>query len=122
MKLHSEQRTGNFIESVSGTGVMLNGRLLCGNVIIAPDSVIENWLPDSTGMPSLADFRQALDLDPEVILFGTGASHRYPGNHLVTAIMAQGIGFEVMATPAACRTFNVLLAEDRRVIAALLPI
>jgi uncharacterized protein len=59
-------------------------------------------------------------LSPELIFFGSGARLRFPKPAILKALMARRIGFETMDTPAACRTYNVLLAEGRAVVAALL--
>jgi len=120
MKLHAEKGSGNYIQSVAGDSVLISGTRYTGHVIVSADRIITNWAPRPVAELELDDFRAALDLNPEVILFGTGNAHRFAGNRLMTAIMSRGIGFEVMATTAACRTFNVLAAEDRRVVAALL--
>lgn len=120
MKLHAEKGSGNYIQSVTTDAVLVNGIRHAGNVIVSADRVITGWTPRPIAELQLDDFAAALDLEPEVILFGTGATHRFAGNRLVTAIMSRGIGFEVMATAAACRTYNVLTAENRRVVATLL--
>ena len=62
----------------------------------------------------------ALALEPEVILLGTGESQAFPPGRRMTDIMRRGIGLEIMTTGAACRTYNVLMAEQRRVVAALI--
>jgi ATP-binding cassette subfamily B protein len=67
-----------------------------------------------------ADFERLLSHKPEVVLFGTGAAIRFPHPRLTRALTDARIGLEVMDTPAACRTFNILAAEGRSVIAALL--
>ena len=69
---------------------------------------------------SIADFEAAIELQPDVILFGTGTAQRFPDIALLTAIMQQGVAIEVMETHAACRTFNVLINEHRAAVAALL--
>ncbi len=120
MKLHAEKGSGNYIQSVTADAVLINGTSYTGHVIVSADRVIAGWSPRPITELRVDDFAAALDLEPEVILFGTGSAHRFAGNHLVTAIMSRGVGFEVMATRAACRTYNVLTAEDRRVVAALL--
>lgn len=120
MKLHAEKGSGNYIQSVTRQAVLINGTSHSAPVIVCADSVITNWSPRPLAELQLSDFQPALDLQPEVILFGTGTTHRFAGNFLVTAIMSRGIGFEVMATDAACRTYNVLASEGRRVVAALL--
>jgi uncharacterized protein len=120
MKLHAEKASGNYIQSVTADAVVINGTSYKGHIIVSADRMITGWTPRSIAELQLEDFAAALGLEPEVILFGTGSTHRFAGNRLVTAIMSRGVGFEVMATPAACRTYNVLTAEDRRVVAALL--
>jgi len=120
MKLHAEKGSGNYIQSVMSDGVVINGRSYPGHLIVSADRVVTGWTPRPIAELQLDDFAAALDLDPELILFGTGAVHRFVANRLVTAVMTRGVGFEVMATAAACRTYNVLAAEDRRVVAALL--
>lgn len=120
MKLHAEKGAGNYIQSVTADAVIVNGTSYTGHVIVSADRIITGWSPRPITELQIEDFAAALELEPEVILFGTGTTHRFAGNRLVTAIMSRGIGFEVMATRAACRTYNVLTAEDRRVVAALL--
>lgn len=120
MKLHAEKGSGNYIQSVTAQAVLINGTSYSGPVLVSADRIISDWTPRPVAELKLDDFRAALELEPDVILFGTGTTHQFVSNHLVTAIMAGGVGFEVMATDAACRTYNVLAAEDRRVVAALL--
>jgi uncharacterized protein len=59
-------------------------------------------------------------LAPEIVLLGTGERHRFPPARVLAQIYAQGIGIEIMDTYAACRTFNILAGEGRRVLAALI--
>ena len=119
--MHAGKVAGNYIQSVTGAVVTINGQPHTAPLIVSADSILGGWTPGTVRDLCLEDFRAALDLQPEVILLGTGATHQFADNRLATAIMSAGIGFEVMTTPAACRTYNVLLAEDRRVVAALLP-
>ncbi|MEO7387135.1 MAG: Mth938-like domain-containing protein [Gammaproteobacteria bacterium] len=120
MKLHAEKGSGNYIQSVTADTVLINGISYTGHVIVTPDRIIAGWTPRPIAELGVDDFLPALELHPEVILFGTGSTHRFAGNRLMTTIMSRGVGFEVMTTAAACRTYNVLAAEDRRVVAALL--
>ncbi len=120
MKLHAEQGSGNYIQSVQGTTVVISGTTYTGHLIVSPERIITGWQPRPLESLTIDDFAAALELEPELILFGTGTVHRFAGNRLVTGIMGRGVGFEVMATAAACRTYNVLAGEDRRVVAALL--
>ena len=59
-------------------------------------------------------------LMPEIVLLGTGDRQRFPRPKLTRALLARGVGVEVMDTSAACRTYNIIMMEDRRVAAALL--
>lgn len=120
MKLHAEKGSGNYIQSVTRDAVLINGTSYTLPVIVSADRIISGWAPRQIADLTLDDFQAALDLEPEVILFGTGTTHQFASNRLVTSIMSRGVGFEVMATDAACRTYNVLAAEDRRVVATLL--
>lgn len=61
-----------------------------------------------------------LEMQPEVVLIGTGHSLRFPEPHLLAPVIRQGLGYEVMDTQAACRTYNILANESRNVVAALL--
>ncbi len=89
--------------------------LIVGNEVLQPE-----WPP--AGIDGLQE--QHLDaiaaMEPEVVLLGTGETQQFPHPALLQPLHRQRIGVEVMTTPAACRTFNILLAEDRRVVAALM--
>jgi uncharacterized protein len=99
--------------------VEVNGERINSNVVVGGDWADRGALAD--GVVSLAPELVAalLERHPEVVLLGTGAAFRFPSRALLAPIQAAGIGVEVMDTPAACRTFNILLGEGRNVIAAL---
>jgi uncharacterized protein len=120
MKLHADQTPRNYIQACRAGAVQIGGQWHDAGLIVSPERIIAGWRPADPASPSLEDFAAALALEPEVIIFGTGESHRFPGQALMVGIMSQGTGFEVMATAAACRTYNVLAGEDRRVVAVLL--
>ncbi|MCL4792559.1 MAG: Mth938-like domain-containing protein [Gammaproteobacteria bacterium] len=120
MQLDAEPGSGNYIQSVTAEMVRINGQSFRCHVIVSAGRIITDWEPRPIAELRVEDFQAAIDDQPETILFGTGAKHRFVSNFLLTAIMSQGIGFEVMGTAAACRTYNLLLGEGRRVVAALL--
>jgi len=120
MLLTREQNSGNIIRSFSAGELRINDEIYTDHVIVSADTIIENWSPANIADLSIADFTDAMSATPEVIVFGTGITQTFPPLALMTDIMRRGIGFEVMDTGAACRTFNVLAAEGRKVIAALL--
>ena len=119
MKLDLDKSSGNFIRGFAGGQVLVGSEVFSSPVIITIDRIIADWSPPDVGQLSLADFTRVLELEPEVILLGTGERQRFPPLALTTAILSQGIGIEVMTTAAACRTFNVLASEFRKVAAVL---
>ena len=90
-----------------------------GHLIVSADRVITDWQIGSPAEVAVANLRPAIGLDPEIILLGTGEDVLLPDVGLMRALAAESIGLEIMTTPAACRTFNVLISEHRRVVAAL---
>ena len=76
----------------------------------------------SLGRPFRAEehLEAVLELEPEVVLLGTGRKQAFPAPRLLRAFFERGIGFEAMTTEAACRTFNVLVSEGRTAVAALI--
>lgn len=120
MQLDRENNIGIVIRSIAAGEILVNDRVIDGPVILTPDEIFADWTPPPIDELSITDFAAALAIEPEVILFGTGDVQTFPAIALITDIMRRGVGFEIMATPAACRTFNVLAGESRRVAAALL--
>lgn len=102
------------------------GRLTIGeqhyhhSLIVSADTLIADWRPRLAAELRREDFAAVLQLQPEILLLGTGSRLDFPPPSLTVHLMQSGIGVEVMDTAAACRTFNILLAEQRRVAAALL--
>jgi len=90
-----------------------------GHLIVSADRVITDWQIASPAEVAVAHLEAAIGLDPEIILLGTGPDVLLPDVGLMRALAAESIGLEIMTTPAACRTFNVLVSEHRRVVAAL---
>jgi uncharacterized protein len=89
------------------------------SLLVSADRLVTDWPVASATSLEQAHLDAALALEPEILLLGTGARLRFPEPALYASVAASGIGFEVMDTAAACRTFNILLAEGRQVVAAL---
>lgn len=120
MKLHSSTPTA--LNTFSGYGegfVMVNGQRHEANMIVTPERILP-WNVAAFDALAAADFEVFLDLDPEVLLLGTGPRQRFPDPRLIRALTGKRIGVEAMDLHAACRTYNILMAEERRVAAALL--
>ncbi len=90
------------------------------SVILAPDRLVDDWRPQQHDDLTARDLEPILGMRPEILLLGTGSTLRFPAAGLTAELLEAGIGVEVMDTAAACRTFNILLSEDRHVVAALL--
>jgi len=102
-------------------GELRVGEVVCrSSIILTASRLIEGWRPGAIDDLQAADLELVLALAPEVILIGTGARHLFPDRAVLASLYAARIGFEVMDTRAACRTFNVLVAEGREVAAALI--
>ncbi len=101
------------------------GRLWVGNtpythsVLIPWQGAVQPWHAATHEMLTAEHFAQIAALQPEVVIFGSGARLRFVPPALLQPLMALRIGIETMDTAAACRTFNVLVSEHRRVLAAL---
>jgi len=90
------------------------------SLIVLPGLIVEDWPPQSFAALEAAHFEAILKFMPEIVLLGTGSTLRFPHPSLSAALMRAYIGMEVMDTPAACRTYNILASEGRKVAAALL--
>lgn len=112
----------NVIRSYECGGVTVNQETYRASVLVTPERIIPDWPPQTFGALAPAHFEPVVALDPEIVLLGTGGRLRFPPAPLFHLLVRKGIGLEVMDTGAACRTYNVLMAEGRRVVAALLMI
>ena len=120
MKLH--QAGALPANSFTGYGehyVMVNGRRYESSLVVLPGQVLD-WKVKSFDALTTQDFSILQGLGVEIVLLGTGARQRFPHPRLTASLGAARIGLEVMDVKAACRTYNILVAEERKVAAALL--
>ena len=121
MKLHLTTGAGLQLFSGYGEGyVSVNGVRYETRVLVTPESVRE-WAVGEFDALAPGDFGFIAELEPEIVILGTGARQRFPAPALGRALAASGAGVEVMDTRAACRTYNILASEGRKVVAAILP-
>ena len=121
MKLHLTQQAGQNLFTAYGAGyVMVNQQRFETSLIVLPDKLINDWPPRSLDDLTEAHFTYLATLDAEIVLLGTGSVLRFPHPRLSNPLTQARIGFEVMDTFAAARTYNILMGEGRRVAAALL--
>jgi uncharacterized protein len=119
MQLTRDNTAVNFIRAYEPGRVRIADRWVAGNVIIGADRIIEAWTATPPHELTIADLEPALALEPTIIVLGTGTERLLPNVELMADVAARSVGLEIMSTPAACRTFDVLLQEQRRVVAAL---
>ena len=108
------------LRGADGAGALVNERRLERSFIVSPAQLLEDWPPGDVAALRPEDLEPALALGPAVLLLGTGATLRFPAPAVLAACLTRGIGIEAMDNAAAARTFNVLAAEGRRVVAAFL--
>ena len=120
MKLHLAASSGQNMFTGYGPGyVAVNNVRHEKHIVVTADQITE-WSIESFEALSAEVFESVLALEPEIVLLGTGSALRFPDPALSRLLAAGGIGLEVMDTRAACRTYNILMAENRKVVAAIL--
>lgn len=121
MKLHQDQNAS--INTVTGYGtdhLMINKVRHDGNLLLTADRIVSGWAPGGFAGLTEQDFAAARALGVEIVLVGTGSRQRFPSPALLRPLIDARIGFEIMDLAAACRTYNILVAEGRSVAAALI--
>jgi uncharacterized protein len=120
VKLHAAgPATYNTITGYGDGYVQVNNQRHQSSLIVMADTV-QPWSAQEFAGLKEEDFEKLKALAPEIVLLGTGPTQRFPHPRLTAALAQAGIGVEVMDLRAACRTYNILAAEERRVAAALL--
>jgi uncharacterized protein len=120
VKLHaSTPSAANTITAYGDDYVMVNGARRDTSVIVTAERIVP-WSAASFDALSAEDFQGLSKLGVEIVLLGTGARQRFPHPRLTASLGAARIGLEVMDVKAACRTYNILVAEERKVALALL--
>jgi len=121
LKLHLDPATTKNTITGYGEGyVMVNRQRFERSLVVLPDRILLDWPPSRFDDLAPEHLAALAGLDREIILLGTGTRLRFPRPEIMQSLMRSGVGVEVMDVQAACRTYNILLAEDRRVAAALL--
>lgn len=121
MRFHRDAAAGiNIIRAYGGGELRINDTVYRGALIVSGTELQhEPAIVDLEGLLAI-DATRIMSLDPEVLLLGTGTRQIFPPPSFSARYLQAGIGFEAMDTGAACRTYNVLVGEQRRVVAMLL--
>ena len=122
MKLHPDASNAFAIQSYDRVGVVVNGQIQSVPLILCAVQGPQIWSANSFDSLSQASFDELLPFQPELVIFGSGDRIKFPAPRLLQGLIHKGIGVETMDNGAACRTFNVLAGEGRRVLMALLPV
>ncbi|HEY4750924.1 MAG TPA: Mth938-like domain-containing protein [Steroidobacteraceae bacterium] len=109
----------NLIRGYSDSELRIGDTRITRSCIVTPERLITDWAPATFAELLPAHLETLFALAPAVVLLGTGAVQRFATKEVRAAFLERGVGLEVMQLGAACRTFNVLLQEERRVAAAL---
>ena len=123
MKLHADKLDFQSVTAYGEGWIAINGQRHTHSLVLASSGQPQAWNCARFEDLSPSHFEQLLTLTPEppeLVVFGSGARLRFVKPALLGSLMERRVGMETMDTAAACRTFNVLAAEGRRVMAALL--
>jgi uncharacterized protein len=120
MKFHLTRSGGRNLFTGYGDGyIKVNDQKYERHMIVAPDHAIVEWDAPSFEGLTPEHFEALLELKPEIVILGTGERLQFPHPRLTRALAEARVGFEVMDTRAACRTYNILMDEGRQVVAAI---
>jgi uncharacterized protein len=120
MKFHLSTPTGNVVTGFGPGWIRIGAQEHRAGIVLTAETTVPGWAAAGFDALTDADFAGLLAHAPEIVLLGTGATLRFPHPRLTRALAEARVGVEVMDTPAACRTFNILAAEGRKVVAALI--
>lgn len=121
MKFQPDQLAGTNVITRQDAGELWVGQTRFRHSLLVPwVGVVQPWAPSLPQQLTAEHFELVLDLKPELVIFGSGPRLKFVSPALTRALIERRIGVETMDTGAACRTFNVLVAEGRAAVAALL--
>jgi uncharacterized protein len=109
----------NLVRSFVPGELRVGDDVIRSSCLLTAESMDTDWPPQALSELTVAHLEHVIAQQPEIVLIGSGTKQRFPERSILTALLSRRIGVEVMDTAAACRTFNILVAEDRRVVAAL---
>ncbi|HIV72776.1 MAG TPA: Mth938-like domain-containing protein [Candidatus Aquabacterium excrementipullorum] len=121
MKFQPDRPEGtNVIHAVTRTQVSVNGQAHTTSVLVPTDAALAPWAPVDLASLTADHIAEILPFKPELVILGSGPTLRFVHPSILRPLIDAGIGVETMDTPAACRTYNVLTSEGRKVLAALI--
>lgn len=121
MQLTQDENNAQYqIQAVSEAGITINKKTYSESLIISPNRLITQWGPKSYEDLTDAYLLQLIETQPEIILLGTGSASKILSDEKMAVLLKKQYQLECMSTPAACRTYTILSAENRHVVAGLI--
>jgi uncharacterized protein len=119
MKFHLQAPTGTLVTGTGPGWIRVGADEYREGVVLLPEAVVRGFAPEGLDALGAGDFAALLVHKPEIVLVGTGATQQFLSPRVLAPLTNARVGVEMMDTRAACRTFNILVGEGRRVAAAL---
>jgi len=121
MKFAQDHNNAQYLISAYKPGeIQVHQKTYTHNILLSPNHLDEHWeLEDIENITTKMLFK-IMESKPELVLFGTGEKQIFAHPRKFIALIDEGIGYEIMDTASACRTYNILLGEDRNVVASLI--
>jgi uncharacterized protein len=120
VKLHPANTAGNIVTGYGPGYVAVNRVRYEHSLVVLPNRIITDWNADLDIQTKSESIALLTTLGADILLIGTGEALRFPPAQALRPLIDAKVGFEVMDTNAACRTYNILMAENRKVAAALI--
>jgi uncharacterized protein len=120
VKFTREQMSAVTVRQVEPGAIRIGDETIAENVVLFRDEIQRGISIGNVATLQEQDLHALLSRQPELVIFGTGWKPQRPPRALMFAMARRGIGFETMDTPAACRTFNILVSEGRDAAAVLI--
>jgi uncharacterized protein len=120
VKFHLQAPAANLVTGSGPGWVRIGNDDYRESIVLTAGSVTPGFAPSGFDGLTEADFERLLESSPDIVLLGTGAIQRFPQPRVTAPLHRAQVGVEVMDTRAACRTYNILVAEGRKVTAALI--
>lgn len=121
MKLHLHDfGDRNVVKRCQNGTITVNDQTFSDSVVIMPDRLVDDWRPGSIEELTADDVGSVAQLGVELVILGTGTRQVFPAAHVLEPLVTASVGFEIMDSAAAARTFNILVSEGRNVAAAIL--
>ncbi len=120
ISLEIDNNKQNVIGAYEPGRIRINSRWYTQSLCLSPTSLLIDWPPQSIAGLRQEHMDSLIAMRPKLVLLGTGDEIVFPPAELFQVLIEQGIGYEIMNTAAACRTYNMLMSESRKVAAGLI--